>query len=112
MPVPLTGQSSRTWPALRSIASAANLSSSLNVEASITTRRGTLALTMATIVAASAADLGRLKMMVGAWRATSARNTPFQPSATEPNAIAASAIAATGQDGSASASTAPLKPMA
>ena len=59
MPVPLTGQSSRTWPAFRIAASAAALSSSLNVEASITTRRGTLALAMVATVAASARGFGQ-----------------------------------------------------
>src|ERR1700686_4250 len=52
-----------TWPALRSLASAAVLSSSVKVEASTMTRRGTLALTMASTVAASAFGLGRLGMM-------------------------------------------------
>ena len=63
-PVPLIGQSSMTWPALRSLASAAVLSSSVKVEASTMTRRGTLALTMVSTVAASAFGLGRLVMMV------------------------------------------------
>ena len=70
-PVPLIGQSSMTWPALRSLASAAVLSSSVKVEASTMTRRGTLALTMVSTVAASAFGLGRLVMMVFALRATS-----------------------------------------
>ena len=79
-PVPLTGQSSATWPALRSARSAATLSSSVNVLASITTRRfftGAIAPT----VAASACGFGRLVMMTGTAAASAlaslAISTPF-----------------------------------
>ena len=64
-PVPLTGQSSSTWPALRSARSALALSSILKVLASTITRGGTRAATMAATVWSSADGLGRLVMMVG-----------------------------------------------
>jgi len=48
----------------------------------------------------------------GAWRATSAKNTPFQPKATAPSAMATTAKTATGQAGVARANAAPLAPMA
>ncbi len=68
-PVPLTGQSSITWPALRSARSALSLSSILKVLASTTTRGRTRAAAMAATVCSSAEGLGRLVMMVGTSRA-------------------------------------------
>ena len=64
-PVPLTGQSSMTWPALRNARSALTLSSMVKVLASTITSGRTRASTMAFTVASSAAGLGRLVMMVG-----------------------------------------------
>src|SRR5215831_1777698 len=65
-PVPLTGQSSMTWPALRNARSARCLSSSLNVPASTTILAGSLSRLIAATVASSACGLGRLRIITGA----------------------------------------------
>ena len=69
-PVPLTGQSSATWPAACSLSAALSLSSSVKVPASITVRRGAPAAMIPSTVMSSAAGAGRLVMMVAASRAT------------------------------------------
>ncbi len=69
-PVPLTGQSSMTWPAARRIFSAFSLSSMLKVEHSAMMRGGSFALAISFAVAISASGLGRLVMMMGAAAAT------------------------------------------
>ncbi len=65
-PVPLTGQSSSTWPASRSASPARSLSSMAKVEVSTIVRAGTSALVIAATVASSAPTFGSDRMIVGA----------------------------------------------
>src|SRR5580704_10972218 len=84
-PVPLTGQSSMTWPALRSARSARRLSSRRNVLVSTTILSGSSCAVIAATVASSACALGRLRISTGAAAASAlasrAKSTPARAAA-------------------------------